>query len=102
MLTKNQGSLTSYGLNNGAIGRVVSILYERGKSPPDFPQCVVVDFPSYSGPSWLKDHPTWIPIPPRTSRCDRNCCSRVGLPLIPCHALPIAKSQGMILVLVIL
>ena len=28
------------------------------------------------------------------TRCDSNCCTRTGIPLIPSYALPIAKVQG--------
>ena len=37
ILTKNQKGLTSYGLNNGALGKVISILYEENVKPPKFP-----------------------------------------------------------------
>ena len=95
LLTKNQLSLTPLGLNNGAIGKVIAILYAEGKAPPAFPEAVVVDFPRYKGPSWILEHPTWVPIPVNESRCDNNCCSRMGLPLMPGYCIPISKSQGM-------
>ncbi|XP_066927171.1 uncharacterized protein [Clytia hemisphaerica] len=95
LLTKNQFSLTPFGLNNGAIGKVIAILFGRGKAPPEFPEAVVVDFPRYKGPAWLPEHPTWVPIPVNESRCENNCCSRTGLPLMPGYCIPISKSQGM-------
>ena len=95
LLTKNQAGLTSLGLNNGAMGKVVSILYSEGAKPPAFPIAVVVDFPRYKGPAWITDHPTWVPISVNEGRCESNCCSRTGLPLMPGYAIPIAKSQGM-------
>ena len=95
ILTRNQGELTRLGLNNGAIGTVVSILYEKGIRPPAFPEAVIVDFPKYRGPTWNKDHPTWIPITLNSVMCDDKCCSRDGFPLIPGYAITIAKSQGM-------
>ncbi|XP_066924267.1 uncharacterized protein [Clytia hemisphaerica] len=95
LLTKNQLSLTPLGLNNGAIGKVIAILYAEGEAPPSFPEAVVVDFPRYKGPSWLQEHPTWVPIPVNEARCDTNCCSRRGLPLMPGYCIPISKSQGM-------
>ena len=95
LLTKNQIGLTSLGLNNGAMGKVVAILYAKGTKPPEFPLAVVVDFPMYKGPAWIEDHPTWVPISTNSSRCESNCCSRTGLPLMPGYAIPIAKSQGM-------
>ena len=95
MLTKNQKSLTSYGLNNGAMGVVKAILYEENVAPPAFPEVVVVDFPAYKGPAWMSDAPTLVPIPVDEGRCESNCCVRKGIPLIPGYAIPIAKSQGM-------
>ena len=95
LLTKNQLNLTSLGLNNGAIGKVIAVLYAEGVGPPAFPEAVVVDFPRYKGPSWIHEHPTWVPIPVNEARCDSNCCSRRGLPLMPGYCIPISKSQGM-------
>lgn len=95
MLTKNQVPFTALGLNNGAMGTIISICYEENKSPPDIPQCVVVQFPDYKGPAWLNCHPKWIPVPIDEDRCEQNCCSRRGFPLITGYAIPIAKSQGM-------
>ena len=95
ILTKNQGSLTQFGLNNGAMGTVISILYEKDSAPPSMPTSVICEFPAYNGPAWIQTHPTWIPIVPMTTRCEDNCCSRTGLPLMPGYSIPIAKSQGM-------
>ena len=95
MLTKNQRGLTGHGLNNGAMGTVVSILFEAGIAPPSFPIVVVVDFDGYKGPVWIADHPTWVPIPVNQGRCESNCCVRRGIPLMPAYAISIAKSQGM-------
>ena len=95
MLTKNQVGLTGLGLNNGAMGKVVAILYEKDCNPPSFPTAVVVNFPNYKGPAWLQNHPTWIPIIANESRCESDCCTRNGLPLIPGYAITITKSQGM-------
>ena len=95
LLTKNQLGLTGVGLNNGAIGKVVAVLYAPSTSPPEFPLAVVVDFPGYKGPAWVPNNPNWIPIPVNEGRCDSQCCTRTGLPLMPGYAITIAKSQGM-------
>jgi hypothetical protein len=95
LLTKNQQGLTSLGLNNGTMGTVRSILYEQNTAPPQFPIAVVVEFPGYKGPAWINAHPKWVPIVPNEGRCDYDCCSRNGLPLMPGYAITIAKSQGM-------
>ena len=97
MLTKNQGALTQYGLNNGAIGTVKSILYKEGKSPRnnEFPEVIMVEFPKYNGPAFNSDFPKWVPIPPIVTICDTFCCKRTGFPLTPAYAITINKSQGM-------
>ena len=95
LLTKNQQGLTSLGLNNGAIGKVIAILYAKNTGPPHHPIAVVVEFPGYKGPAWITEHPKWVPIVPNDGRCEENCCVRTGLPLMPGYAITIAKSQGM-------
>ena len=35
------------GLVNGAMGKVVGIIYAPGNNPPDLPHCVLVKFDSY-------------------------------------------------------
>ena len=78
-----------------ALGIVISILFEAGVGPPVFLIAVVVDFSGYKGPAWIADHPTWVPISANIGRCESNCCTRKGIPLMPAYAIPIAKSQGM-------
>jgi len=48
-----------WGLFNGAIGYVIAIVYEHGKSPNDgdLPLYVAVRFPGYCGPAWYPEHP---------------------------------------------
>ena len=48
-----------WGLHNGAIGKVIEIVYNPGTSPlhGDFPAYVVVDFKAYCGPAWDADNP---------------------------------------------
>ena len=94
ILTKNQKEFTPYGLNNGAVGIVKAILYKEGVSPPQPPEAVVVYFPKYSGPAWDINNPKFVPITPISSRCESECCTRTGLPLMPGYSLPIAKAQG--------
>ena len=100
VLTKNQLGLTGHKLNNGAMGIIIAIVYEDEaevedkKSPPDFPKYVIVDFPKYTGPAWIEEKPTWIPIAPQQGFCDNRCCSRTGFPLLPGYSMTIAKAQG--------
>ena len=95
VLTKNQKSMTKLGLNNGAIGTVVAIVYNKGKKPPTFPEFIVVDFPKYKGPPMYEEHPTWVPITVNTVHCEHKCCMREGYPLKSGYAITIAKSQGL-------
>ena len=95
MLTKNQGSLTPLGLNNGALGNIISIIYPPDQRPPSPPTAVIVDFPGYKGPPFFHGHNTWVPIVQDIVRCGSNCCFRKNIPLISGYALTIAKSQGM-------
>ena len=74
---------------------MIAILYGPNVAPPEFPEAIVVEFPNYKGPSWIPEHPKWIPIPVNEGRCDSMCCSRTGVPPMPGYAIPIAKSQGM-------
>lgn len=94
-LTKDQNGLANYGLNAGAMGTVISIMYDEDCAPPEFPRVVVVEFPGYSGPPWVPQQPKWVPIPVDVGNCDANCCFRKGLPLMPGYAIPVFESQGM-------
>ena len=95
ILTKNQGPLTQFGLNNGAVGFVIAILYPVNKSPPEMPDAVIVSFENYKGPAWLPEKPKWVPVVPCEGHCESRCCTRTGLPLMAGYSIPIAKSQGM-------
>jgi hypothetical protein len=85
-----------YALYNGAVGTVVDIVYPEGLSPSDggFPEFVVVDFPKYTGPPWMEDHPTWIPVCPVERRLDCHCCKRILPPLRPGFGTTIHRVQG--------
>ena len=95
ILTKNQGAFTRFGLNNGSSAKIIAILYKKGSKPPSMPSAVICDFFTYKGPAWYENKPSWVPIVPNTGRCENNCCSRTGIPLMPGYSVPIAKSQGM-------
>ena len=89
------------GLYNGAVGKVVDIIYENEDGPREdkaLPSYVVVDFPHVKfekGMEWDKDHPTYVPIPCKEYRCEKRCCSVRTVPLRVCKAITIYKSQGM-------
>ena len=86
-----------FGLFNGAVGTVVDIVYPEGRSPADagFPEFIVVDFPGYTGPPWIQDHPTWVPVSVVDRRLDCNCCKRAQMPLRPGFGTTIHRVQGM-------
>jgi hypothetical protein len=46
----------SFGLYNGAIGNIIDIIYLEGNIPENsLPAAVMVEFPNYKGPSFVKD-----------------------------------------------
>ena len=55
---------------------------------------VVVDIPSYTGPPWDQENPTFVPVPKLTTVCDRGCCSRESCPLILAWAITTHRFQG--------
>ncbi len=94
--------LVELGLMNGSVGYLKYIVYEDSAGPradgnPQ-PLYVVVDFPDSLIPpedAWDRAHPTWIPIPVVTRRCENNCCSMTTIPLRVCKAITYYKCQGM-------
>ena len=83
------------------MGKVIDIVYSNRKGPREkgaLPEYVVVDFPDVvfpEGEEWDKDHPTYVPVPVVTHRCEKNCCSCTTIPLRVCKAITTYKSQGM-------
>ena len=68
-----------FGLFNGAIGKVVDIIYKNGHRPPDcFPDAVMVKFHSYTSPSFIKEEPKVVPIVRVSRKIDYKCryCTR--------------------------
>jgi ATP-dependent exoDNAse (exonuclease V) alpha subunit len=55
------------GLVNGASGIVKDIVHKEGATIPyDLPLFIMVNFPTYTGPSFFPNNPshrTWVPIP---------------------------------------
>ena len=85
-----------WGLFNGAQGVVKDIVFASGHSPNtnDQPIYVLVDFPQYKGPSFLVDHPTFVPIVPMQHFCIKHCCSKTFIPLQLSYARTIHTFQG--------
>ena len=96
MLTCNLN--VPFGLFNGATGKVVDILYQSGRRPPDcFPDVVMVHFHSYTGPPFISEDPKVVPIVPVSRRIDCKChyCCRTQIPLRLGWATTIHRCQGM-------
>ena len=72
------------GLCNGAAGSIKQFFYKEESCPPHLPIAVLVHFDKYSGPPFLLDQPSCIPIPPLTFEWESNGqqLSRQQLPLI--------------------
>ena len=98
-----------YGLNNGARGTVVDIVYPVGAGySPDVdggrPLMVIVNFPGYTGPPTLPNFDahsgadpecaTWVPVVVASRVCEKRCCSRDGLTLVVGKADTVHACQG--------
>ena len=95
MLTTNLN--VQHGLFNGSMGTVVDIIYTDGNSPKDsFPTVCMIEFPRYTGPSFLHSHPKVVPIVPVEKRLDCNCfhCKRKQIPLRLGWGTTIHRCQG--------
>jgi ATP-dependent DNA helicase PIF1 len=95
MLTRNLW--VTCGLVNGSIGTVQGIVFEDGHKPPNLPQAVLVNFPSFKGVPLQPNNV--VPITPLTSSWTHNkkFCQRTQVPLRLCWATTIHKSQGLTL-----
>ena len=87
------------GLTNGAKGEVKYIIYESGLKPKSLPSIVIVQFPQYIGPSYLKDCSNCVPIVPirRDWYSGKKPCWRIMIPLKPAYGTTIHSSQGQFL-----
>jgi len=59
------------GLVNGTTGITKDFIYGNDDAAPNVPVCIIVDFPTYSGPRFFADIPNqnrrrWVPIRPIT------------------------------------
>ena len=96
MLTTNLN--VKFGLFNGSIGTVIDIIYGNGNSPKDsLPTVCMVEFPKYTGPSFLSCKPKLVPIVPVQRRLECSCfhCHRQQIPLRLGWGTTIHRCQGM-------
>ena len=95
------------GLTNGARGYVRYAIYNNNEKPPMLPCFVIVEFPSYIGPAFLKPEDVscelresvekFVPIKPELKRWYRNkkLVFREMLPLKLAYGTSIHSTQGL-------
>ena len=85
-----------WGLYNGSIGTVIEIIFNENEHPLEGyqPEYVIVDFPQYSGPSWMESKKTWVPIPAVEMNCEKRCCQLRYIPLSLAYAKTCHTFQG--------
>jgi hypothetical protein len=92
-----------WGLFNGGMGKVIEIVYKKNGSPLDgtFSEYIIVDIPTYRGPTWIPNKPTWVPIPSIELTCRKRYCTLKYIPLSLAYAKTGHTFQGQMSVQVI-
>jgi hypothetical protein len=85
------------GLYAGALGTIRSIIYAQGTRCSCFPECIVVQFDKYWGPSLHPSEPRFVPIFPRRLSFPQGTRNFLplklafGVPGYNCHSLTMSK-----------
>ena len=97
MLTRNLW--TDAGLVNGSLGTIQNIIYSEEQMPPLLPAVIIVQFDTYTGPSYLINEINCVPISPCSSNSESHgeAFERIQFPLKLAWAITIHKSQGLTL-----
>ena len=87
-------------LYNGAVGKVVDIVYKDGRrstdDPPPLTYVVLVRFPGCRGLPYINEDPTVVPIVVVSRSTEWACrCKRQQVPLRLARGTTIHKRQGM-------
>lgn len=87
-----------WNLYNGAVGRVVDILFLPGEEPTmdgsSWPHVILVDFPQYTGPLFVRGYPTVVPVFPIEVSERKKGASRRMFPIRLGFCLTCHKAQG--------
>lgn len=80
------------GLVNGAMGTIIDIIYELGRSPPSLPTVILLKMDNYKGPTLsISNYNQVVPIRPikYTWEGQSGICSRKQFPLCLARAITI-------------
>jgi len=83
-----------FGLANGTRGTIIGVVYGPG-GIGTFPEAIVVEVPTYTGPVFYPAEPKWVVILSHTSMKNGTRMTRTQFPLGPGFAMTVNKAQGL-------